>query len=481
MHIKYNQSFIDGKFQSLGKLSFEVLNPANEEILSKVNDGGVLVTKKAIKSSEIAFKSWSKLTAKSRSLYLENLNKLILDNKNELAKLITLECGKPINESIGEVLYGASFIKWFAEEGKRTYGEVIPTTHENKRMIVIKQPVGVVSAITPWNFPLAMITRKIAPALAAGCSVIVMPSYETPLTALYLANLTSKAGFPKGVINFIVGKDVSSMGKILCSSKIVKKISFTGSTRVGKILSKQSSSTLKKLSLELGGNAPVIVFDDADIDKAVDGTISSKFRNSGQTCVCVNRIFVHKKIHDKFVSKLIKKVKKLKIGNGLQKDTSIGPMINGSAIKKNIDLLNDSISKGGSVLTGGKIIKNNFFEPTVIVNANMKMHFFKEEIFGPIAPIYKFENDKEVIEMANNTDYGLAAYFFSENISRCWKTAEKLEYGMIGINEGLISTEVAPFGGMKYSGYGREGSKYGILNYLEIKYLCFGLWKKTTF
>lgn len=475
MHIKYNESFIDGKFQSLGKLSFDVLNPANEEILSKVNDGGVLITKKAIKSSEIAFKSWSKLTAKSRSLYLENLNKLILDNKNELAKLITLECGKPINESIGEVLYGASFIKWFAEEGKRTYGEVIPTTHENKRMIVIKQPVGVVSAITPWNFPLAMITRKIAPALAAGCSVIVMPSYETPLTALYLANLTSKAGFPKGVINFIVGKDVSSMGKILCNSKIVKKISFTGSTRVGKILSKQSSSTLKKLSLELGGNAPVIVFDDADIDKAVDGTISSKFRNSGQTCVCVNRIFVHKKIHDKFVSKLIEKVKKLKIGNGLQKDTSIGPMINRSAIKKNIDLLNDSISKGGSVLTGGKIIKNNFFEPTVIVNANMKMHFFKEEIFGPIAPIYKFENDKEVIEMANNTDYGLAAYFFSENISRCWKTAEKLEYGMIGINEGLISTEVAPFGGMKYSGYGREGSKYGILNYLEIKYLCFGL------
>ena len=475
MHIKYNESFIDGKFQSLGKLSFEVLNPANEAILSRVNDGGVLITKKAIKSSEIAFKSWSKLTAKSRSLYLENLNKLILDNKNELAKLITLECGKPINESIGEVLYGASFIKWFAEEGKRTYGEVIPTTHENKRMIVIKQPVGVVSAITPWNFPLAMITRKIAPALAAGCSVIVMPSYETPLTALYLANLTSKAGFPKGVINFIVGKDVSSMGKILCNSKIVKKISFTGSTRVGKILSKQSSSTLKKLSLELGGNAPVIVFDDADIDKAVDGTISSKFRNSGQTCVCVNRIFVHKKIHDKFVSKLIEKVKKLKIGNGLQKDTSIGPMINGSAIKKNIDLLNDSISKGGSVLTGGKIIKNNFFEPTVIVNANMKMHFFKEEIFGPIAPIYKFENDKEVIEMANNTDYGLAAYFFSENISRCWKTAEKLEYGMIGINEGLISTEVAPFGGMKYSGYGREGSKYGILNYLEIKYLCFGL------
>ena len=475
MHIKYNKSFIDGKFQSLGKLSFEVLNPANEEILSKVNDGGVLVTKKAIKSSEIAFKSWSKLTAKSRSLYLENLNKLILDNKNELAKLITLECGKPINESIGEVLYGASFIKWFAEEGKRTYGEVIPTTHENKRMIVIKQPVGVVSAITPWNFPLAMITRKIAPALAAGCSVIVMPSYETPLTALYLANLTSKAGFPIGVINFIVGKDVSSMGKILCNSKIVKKISFTGSTRVGKILSKQSSSTLKKLSLELGGNAPVIVFDDADIGKAVDGTISSKFRNSGQTCVCVNRIFVHKKIHDKFVSKLIEKVKKLKIGNGLQKDTSIGPMINRSAIKKNIDLLNDSISKGGSVLTGGKIIKNNFFEPTVIVNANTKMDFFKEEIFGPIAPIYKFENDEEVIEMANNTDYGLAAYFFSENISRCWKTAEKLEYGMIGINEGLISTEVAPFGGMKYSGYGREGSKYGILNYLEIKYLCFGL------
>jgi len=475
MNIKYNRSFINGKFESLGKLTFDVLNPVNGETISKVNDGGVSVTKKAIKSADIAFKSWSKLTAKSRSLHLENLNELILDNKNELAKLITLECGKPIKQSLAEVSYAASFIKWFAEEGKRTYGEVIPTTHENKRMIVIKQPVGVVSAITPWNFPLAMITRKIAPALAAGCSVIVMPSYETPLTALYLANLTSKASFPKGVLNFIVGKDVSSMGKILCSSKIVKKLSFTGSTRVGKILSKQSSSTIKKLSLELGGNAPVIVFEDANIDRAVDGTISSKFRNSGQTCVCVNRIFVHEKIHDKFVRKLVEKVEKLKIGNGLLKDTNIGPMINKSAIKKNLYLLNDSISKGGSILTGGKIINDNFFEPTVIINANKKMDFFKEEIFGPIAPIYKFENDEDVIKMANNTDYGLAAYFFSENISRCWKTAEKLEYGMIGINEGIISSEAAPFGGMKFSGYGREGSKYGILNYVEIKYLCFGL------
>ena len=385
-----------------------------------------------------------------------------------------MESGKPINESKSEVNYGASFVKWFAEEGKRTYGDIIPSHTNDRRLIVIKQPVGVVAAITPWNFPLAMITRKVSPALAAGCSVIIRPTEESPLTALALAYLADKAGFPPGVINVVVGKNPSAMGKILCESNLVKKISFTGSTRVGKILMKQSSSSLKKLSLELGGNAPFIVFDDANIDNAVEGAIASKFRNSGQTCICVNRFIVHEKVYDEFLSKLILAVEKFKIGNGMDSEVNIGPMINSSAIKKTESFVEDAIKKGGKILAGGKALNKFFYEPTIISNVNSNMKLANEEIFGPVAPVFKFSTDKEAINIANDTIYGLASYFYSQNISRCWKVAEKLEYGMVGINEGLISTEIAPFGGIKLSGHGREGSKYGIEDYLDIKYMCFG-------
>ena len=405
---------------------------------------------------------------------MEKWHDLIIDNSDALAEIMTLECGKPIKESKGEVSYGAAFVKWFAEEGKRTYGDIIPTHSEDRRLIVIKQAVGVVGAITPWNFPLAMITRKVAPALAAGCTVVIRPTEEAPLTALAIAHLSNVAGFPPGVINVVIGKDAVGMGKFLCESIKVKKISFTGSTRVGKILMSQSSSTLKKLSLELGGNAPFIVFDDADIDKAIDGVIVSKFRNSGQTCVCANRILIHEKIYDQFSQKLVKIISKLKVGNGMDKGVNIGPMININAIKKIKGFLEDSINKGGKILIGGKIIGKYFFEPTVISNASLEMNFSKEEIFGPIVPLFKFSSDKQAVNMANDTSYGLASYFYSQNVSRCWKVAEELEYGMVGINEGLISTELAPFGGVKFSGFGREGSRYGIEDYLDIKYMCFG-------
>ena len=470
----FDRSFVNGIWSSSGKKTFNVYNPANGEKISSVIDGGTSMTKKAIKAANIAFKIWKETTAKHRSTILEKWSDLIIRNSNQLSEIITLESGKPINESKGEVNYGASFVKWFAEEGKRTYGDIIPSHTKDRRLIVIKQPVGVVAAITPWNFPLAMITRKVSPALAAGCSVIIRPTEESPLTALALAYLADKAGFPPGVINVVVGKNPSAMGKILCESNLVKKISFTGSTRVGKILMKQSSSSLKKLSLELGGNAPFIVFDDANIDNAVEGAIASKFRNSGQTCICVNRFIVHEKVYDEFLSKLILAVEKFKIGNGMDSDVSIGPMINSSAIKKTESFVEDAIKKGGKILAGGKALNKFFYEPTIISNVNTNMKLANEEIFGPVAPVFKFSTDEEAINIANDTIYGLASYFYSQNISRCWKVAEKLEYGMVGINEGLISTEIAPFGGIKLSGHGREGSKYGIEDYLDIKYMCFG-------
>ena len=470
----FDRSFVNGIWSSSGKKTFNVYNPANGEKISSVIDGGTSMTKKAIKAANIAFKIWKETTAKHRSTILEKWSDLIIRNSNQLSEIITLESGKPINESKGEVNYGASFVKWFAEEGKRTYGDIIPSHTKDRRLIVIKQPVGVVAAITPWNFPLAMITRKVSPALAAGCSVIIRPTEESPLTALALAYLADKAGFPPGVINVVVGKNPSAMVKILCESHLVKKISFTGSTRVGKILMKQSSSSLKKLSLELGGNAPFIVFDDANIDNAVEGAIASKFRNSGQTCICVNRFIVHEKVYDEFLSKLILAVEKFKIGNGMDSDVSIGPMINSSAIKKTESFVEDAIKKGGKILAGGKALNKFFYEPTIISNVNTTMKLANEEIFGPVAPVFKFSTDKEAINIANDTIYGLASYFYSQNISRCWKVAEKLEYGMVGINEGLISTEIAPFGGIKLSGHGREGSKYGIEDYLDIKYMCFG-------
>lgn len=470
----FNKSYVNGQWETVGSDVFDVLNPATTEKVAEVFDGGVAITEKAIDAAHAAFKPWSKKTAKERSAILEKWNDLILANQADLAEIMTTECGKPLAESKGEVAYGASFIKWFAEEGKRVYGDIIPPYSADRRIVVIKQPIGVVGAITPWNFPLAMITRKVAPALAAGCSVVVRPSEETPLTALALAKLAEEAGFPAGVFNVVVGKDPAPMGKLLCESDKVSKISFTGSTRVGQLLMSQSASTLKKLSLELGGNAPFIVFEDADIDKAVEGAIASKYRNSGQTCVCVNRFMAHEKIYDEFTTKLAKAVSELKAGNGLEDGVNIGPMINGNAMDKTASFVKDATEKGGNVLTGGESIDQCFYAPTVIGNATKDMKIATEEVFGPVAAVFKFSTDEEAIEMANDTIYGLASYFYSQNVNRCWKVAEALEYGMVGINEGLISTEVAPFGGVKYSGQGREGSKYGIEDYVEIKYMCYG-------
>ena len=470
----FDRSYVNGQWTTEGTASFEVMNPANGETLATVADGNVIMTKKAIKAADRAFKLWSKTTAKYRASILEKWNDLIIAHSDELADIMTLECGKPLAESKGEVAYGASFIKWFAEEGKRVYGDVIPPHTENRRIIVIKQPIGVVAAMTPWNFPLAMITRKVGPALAAGCTVIIRPTCESPLTALVLVHLAEQAGFPPGVVNIVVGSDSAAMGKVFCESELVKKISFTGSTKIGQILMAQSSNSLKKLSLELGGNAPFIVFEDADIDQAVAGAMVSKFRNAGQTCVSVNRFLIHEKVYDEFTAKLCKAVSELKIGNGLDEGVNIGPLINKNAVKKTTQFIEDAKAKGGTILIGGNALGNCYFEPTVIGNASKEMLFSSEEIFGPIAPIYKFSSDEQAIQMANDTIYGLASYFYSQNVARCWKVAEALEYGMVGINEGLISTEVAPFGGVKSSGQGREGSKYGIEDYLEIKYMCFG-------
>lgn len=470
----FDRSYVNGQWTTEGTASFEVMNPANGETLATVADGNVIMTKKAIKAADRAFKLWSKTTAKYRASILEKWNDLIIAHSDELADIMTLECGKPLAESKGEVAYGASFIKWFAEEGKRVYGDVIPPHTENRRIIVIKQPIGVVAAMTPWNFPLAMITRKVGPALAAGCTVIIRPTCESPLTALVLVHLAEQAGFPPGVVNIVVGSDSAAMGKVFCESELVKKISFTGSTKIGQILMAQSSNSLKKLSLELGGNAPFIVFEDADIDQAVAGAMVSKFRNAGQTCVSVNRFLIHEKVYDEFTAKLCKAVSELKIGNGLDEGVNIGPLINKNAVKKTTQFVEDAKAKGGTILIGGNALGNCYFEPTVIGNASKEMLFSSEEIFGPIAPIYKFSSDEQAIQMANDTIYGLASYFYSQNVARCWKVAEALEYGMVGINEGLISAEVAPFGGVKSSGQGREGSKYGIEDYLEIKYMCFG-------
>ncbi len=470
----FESSFIGGKFQNYSQVKFSVSDPATGTPMAELYDDGARAIEQAIECAKGSLQSWSGLTAKDRSKVLENWNDLILLHQDTLAKIMTLESGKPIKESRGEVAYGASFIKWFAEEGKRVYGDIIPSPTNDKRLMTIKQPIGVVGAITPWNFPLAMITRKIAPALAAGCTVVVRPSEETPLTALALARLAEDAGFPAGVINICIGRDASEMGKALCASKYIRKISFTGSTRVGKILMAQSSDTLKKLSLELGGNAPFIVFEDANIDEAIEGLMTAKFRNSGQTCVCVNRVFIHANIYEEFSEKFVVAVEKLKAAPGMEEDSQVGPLINMKAIERTIDFIEDAKERGGSILTGGKIQKGQFYAPTVIKDANREMKFFKEETFSPIAPLFKFNSDEEVVQMANDTDFGLASYFYTNNLQRMWKVSESLEYGMVGVNTGMLSNEVAPFGGVKFSGLGREGSKYGIEDYLEIKYICIG-------
>lgn len=467
------QCFINGKWVNAEtQKTFPVRNPFNGEQIATVPDCGVTEAKKAITAADAAWKKWRDFTAKQRSDIMWRWAELIDANKEDLATLMTLEQGKPITESRGEVDYGNSFIKWFAEEARRVYGDIIPSNLPNQHLLVIKQSVGVVAAITPWNFPIAMITRKCAPALAAGCPVVIKPAEDTPLCAFALATLAEMAGFPAGVINVITG-DAKSIGKEFTTNPLVRKISFTGSTQVGKLLMAQSASTIKKVSLELGGNAPFIVFDDADLDSAVKGAIASKFRNTGQTCVCANRILVQASVYETFSQKLIAAVKQLKMGNGLD-DVQLGPLINEDAIEKVKKHVADAEKKGARIVLGGKPsnIGKLFFEPTILLDANTQMLLAQEETFGPVAPLFKFDSESDAIQISNDTPYGLASYFYSQDIHRIWRVSEALEYGMVGVNTGIVSTEVAPFGGVKESGIGREGSKYGIEEYLEMKYLC---------
>ena len=467
------QSFINGKWVE-GESKFHVINPFNQQLLGEVSDLGAIETQEAIAAAKTAFDIWKHWAAHKRAAVLRNWYALIIENQEDLAILLTLEQGKPLTESRGEIAYGASFIEWFAEEAKRVYGDTIPGHQEDKRIIVLKQPVGVVAAITPWNFPNAMITRKVAPALAVGCTVVVKPSEDTPFSALALAKLADKAGFPPGVFNVITTNRAAEVGEVLTQSPDVKKLSFTGSTAVGKKLMAQSANTVKKLSLELGGNAPFIVFNDADLEAAVQGAMASKYRNAGQTCVCANRIFVQQEIYEPFVKRFAEVVKQQKVGYGLDDGVTIGPLINQSAMDKVTRLVSDAIDKGGKLITGGQINESNqnCFEPTIIAEVTNDMSIAQEEIFGPVSSIIAFETPEEVISQANDTKAGLAAYFYGKDNSLIWKVAEALEYGMVGINTGMISTAMAPFGGVKESGFGREGSKYGIDDYLVTKYLC---------
>ena len=470
------QCYSNGKWiNANSKKTFSVVNPYDGKVLGHVPDCGAAETKSAIDAAEAAFLKWRALTAKERCTALQRWAQLIDDNKEDLSVLMTLEQGKPLTESRGEIDYGNSFIKWFAEENRRIYGDIIPSNKPNQHLLVIKQPIGVVGAITPWNFPHAMITRKCAPALAAGCTVVIKPAENTPFSALALAALAEEAEIPAGVFNIITG-DSKKIGAELTSNPIVRKISFTGSTAVGKLLMKQAADTIKKVSLELGGNAPFIVFDDADLDAAVKGAMASKFRNTGQTCVCANRILVQEKVYDEFSKKLLAEVKKLKIGNGLDEDVQQGPLINQAAVDKVKKHIADATSKGAKIICGGHSHSAGklFFEPTILTNVTSDMLMAREETFGPVAPLFRFKTVEEAIQMANDTEFGLASYFYSRDMHRIWKVAEALDYGMVGINEGIVSTEVAPFGGYKESGIGREGSKYGIEEYVEIKYLCMG-------
>ncbi len=469
------QNYIAGQWVDAddgGRLS--VVNPANDETLGHVPCCGATETRRAIAAAEAAWPAWRAMTAKRRSQLMQNWFRLILDNAEDLAQLITAECGKPLSEARGEVIYGASFIEWFAEEGKRAYGESIPSPASNTRLLVIKQPIGVCAAITPWNFPLAMITRKVAPGLAAGCPVVVKPAEQTPLTALALASLAEKAGFPAGIFNVVTGKP-TEIGGELTANPSVRKLSFTGSTGVGRLLMAQCAPTIKKLSLELGGNAPFIVFDDADLDAAVDGAIAAKYRNTGQTCVCANRFLVQSGIYERFAEKLATRVGALQVGAGTETGVTQGPLINAAGLAKVQSHVSDAVAKGARVLCGGAAHARggNFFQPTVLVDVTPDMKVAREETFGPVAPLFRFDTEAEAVRLANDTEFGLAAYFYSRDIGRCWRIGEALEYGMVGVNTGLISNEVAPFGGIKQSGLGREGSSYGIDEYLEVKYLCF--------
>ncbi|KAJ1703347.1 hypothetical protein LUZ63_003126 [Rhynchospora breviuscula] len=475
------QGLVGGKWiDSYDGKKIEVQNPATGDVIASVPCMGSKETTDAISSAYSTYSSWSKLTAAERSKTLRNWYDLIIKHKDELALLITLEQGKPIKEALGEVNYGASFIEFFSEEAKRIYGDIIPAPLSDRRLLVLKQPVGVVGAITPWNFPLAMITRKVGPALACGCTVVVKPSEFTPLTALAAADLALQAGIPPGALNIVMG-NAPEIGDTLLKSTQVRKITFTGSTAVGKKLMEGSASTVKKVSLELGGNAPCIVFDDADIDVAVKGSLAAKFRNSGQTCVCANRILVQEGIYEEFAKAFVKAVQGMQVGNGLVEGTSQGPLINEAAVQKVEKFVNDATSKGANVILGGRrhSLGMTFYEPTVVSNVNRDMLLFKDEVFGPVAPLVPFKTEEDAISMANDTNAGLAAYIFTKSIPRSWCVSEALEYGLIGVNEGIISNEVAPFGGVKQSGLGREGSKYGMDEYLEVKYVCMGNLKGT--
>jgi len=471
------QVFIDGQWlEAEQNKSFAVINPATGETIAHVPSVSEQQVVKAVEAADQALQSWKQTTAKERSILLKKWYQLMIEHQEDLAIILSTEQGKPMTESRGEILYGASFIEWFAEEAKRTYGDVIPHDKQGRRLLVIRQPVGVVAAITPWNFPNAMITRKVGPALAAGCTVVIKPASETPLSALALAALAEEAGIPKGVINVVTGS-AREIGGILTQHPLVRKVSFTGSTAIGKLLMQQCSSTMKKISMELGGNAPFIVFEDADLDKAVEGAIASKFRNSGQTCVCTNRILVQNSIYDTFVEKLAAAVAKLKVAPAFEPGAEQGPLINEKAVEKVQQHIDDATSKGAKVIYGGQRhqLGQTFFEPTVLTDVTPDMQVAQDETFGPLAPVFRFTEEAEAIRMANDTEFGLASYIYTQNLSRAWRVSEALEYGMVGINEGLISTEVAPFGGIKESGCGREGSKYGIEDYQELKYLCMGI------
>ena len=453
----------------------EIRNPANRASLGTIPTLRAAETRRAIGAAEAAFPNWRAMTARERATILRRWFDLCLENTDDLASLMTMEQGKPLAESRGEVAYGAGFIEWFAEEARRVYGDVIPPHTRDRRIVVLKEPIGVAAAITPWNFPIAMITRKAAAALAAGCTMVVKPAPATPFCALALAELADRAGVPKGVFNVITGDEIA-IGRELCANPAVRKLSFTGSTEVGRILIEQCAPTIKKLSLELGGNAPFIVFDDADLDKAVSGVMASKFRNAGQTCVCANRILVQQGIYDRFAAKLRDAIEQLTVGDGMTKGVTIGPLIDANAVEKVEHHIADAIGHGARLALGGKrhALGGTFFEPTLLLDVPLNARLMKEETFGPVAPLTPFADERDAIAMANDTEYGLACYFYSRDIGRIWRVAEALEYGMVGINEGIISTEVAPFGGVKQSGIGREGSKYGIDEYLEIKYLCMG-------
>ncbi|MCP3715732.1 NADP-dependent succinate-semialdehyde dehydrogenase [Paraburkholderia sp. CNPSo 3281] len=467
-------AYINGEWQGAEDgATFEVKNPATGAVIGTVPRMGAAETRRAIAAANAAWPAWRAKTAKERSVILRKWHDLMMENADDLALILTTEQGKPLAEAKGEIGYAASFLEWFAEEGKRIYGDTIPTPANDKRIVVTKEPVGVCAAITPWNFPAAMITRKVGPALAAGCPIVLKPAEATPFSALALAVLAERAGVPRGVFSVVTG-DPKAIGGELTSNPTVRKLSFTGSTPVGRLLMSQCASTVKKVSLELGGNAPFIVFEDADLDAAVAGAIASKYRNSGQTCVCTNRFYVHDAVYDAFAAKLRDAVEKLKVGLGTEAGVTQGPLINEAAVLKVESHIEDALAKGAQVTTGGKrhALGHGFFEPTILTGVTPAMKVARDETFGPLAPLFHFSSDEEVIRMANDTEFGLAAYFYSRDIGRVWRVAEALEYGMVGINTGLISNEVAPFGGVKQSGLGREGSHYGVDDYVVIKYMC---------